>query len=322
MDKKQRQNNVLKKLKEENKDLKGEINTLNILIDNITEHNLLLKDELQREIQEIELAHKKIKESINFAGKIQAALLPNIDILKIFFPKSFVYYKSKDIVSGDFYWFTSLKGKFLLASVDCTGHGVPGAFMSVLGMVLLNDIVKNNEINNAGKILDELRNHIKRSLQQTGKTDELQDSLDIIFCIIDIKTLEMSFAGAFNPLWLIKSSDVRKSNKELSNNNDNIITIYETDEQPVGIYQVEKPFNEHKIFLTKDDIFYIFSDGYISQLSPEKNKSYRADRLNKLLSEIHYLPMDTQKQLLEQNFIEWKGYNNQTDDILIIGIRI
>jgi serine phosphatase RsbU (regulator of sigma subunit) len=314
--------NEIQKVNEENNILGDEIHTLNILIANINEHNAILKEELQVKILEIEFAHEEIKQSINFGQKIQEALLPNISILRNVFPNSFIYYKSKDIVSGDFYWFTSIGEKFLIAAVDCTGHGVPGAFMSMLGIVLLNDIIKNNNINDAAKVLDELRSQVKKSLQQSGKTDELQDGMDIVFCIIDNNTLEMSFAGAFNPLWMVKSSDTKLKNNELHNKNESIITIYETDEQPVGVYPLEKAFTEKRIQLEKNDLLYLFTDGYISQLNPDKNKSFRSDRLKKLLSDIHCLPLEEQKQILEKNFDDWKGYNNQTDDILIIGIRI
>jgi len=255
------------------------------------------------------LARQKnsITDSINYAQTIQQAILPPIKIIKEIFPQHFVLWYPLDIVSGDFYFWRYISGTFVIAAADCTGHGVPGAFMSMLGITLLNEIVLRREITQADEILNVLRIEIKYALGQSGKIEERTDGMDIALCTIDLETLEMTFAGAFNPFCYFRNNEFIKIN---------------SDRQPVGIYTIETPFNAHKIQLQAGDIFYIFSDGYYSQFGGPKPETLRPRRFIEILTEIHHLPMDVQKNILEQKFNEWKGNNLQTDDVLVLGVRI
>ncbi len=275
--------------------------------------------EIMNQKEEIHQIHNQILSSINYASIIQNAVLPTPRFIQQFFPEHFIIYRPRDIVSGDFYFIKQISDYYVIAAADCTGHGVPGAFMCMLGIALLNEIVHNIEINCASRVLDKLRIQIKNALQQTGLPDEVQEGMDIAFCIINNNTLEMSYSGAFSPLWLVKNSD---SAMLKGNSIHDQFVIYEGDTQPVGVYSKEKSFTEHKIQLEKNDVFYIFTDGYVSQFGSEKNETFKTYRFKKLLKEIHLLPMDEQKQILETRFSEWKENQAQTDDVLVLGVRI
>jgi len=289
------------------------------------------RDEIEIQKQEIEIKHNQIKGSINYAKRIQEAVLPRKDFIELVLPEHFIFFKPRDIVSGDFYFIKQIKNFTLIAAADCTGHGVPGAFMSMLGIALLNELVRNTEIQTPAQLLNELRNQIKSSLQQVGQVAEQQDGMDIAFCAINLETMEMSFSGAHNPCWIFRKEIRVKSEKlnvENELNEQKLLTFnyklltLEADHQPVGIYLKEKPFTENKIQLQKDDIFYIFSDGYHSQFGGKKNLPLKSKYFKELLSEICNLELSEQKQILEKKFNEWKGDNEQTDDVLVIGIKI
>jgi serine phosphatase RsbU (regulator of sigma subunit) len=290
--------------------------------------------------EEIEKVHKHMMDSITYAQRIQSAVLPGTEMVNLLLPYHFILYMPRNIVSGDFYFIKQIRNFTLVAAADCTGHGVPGAFLSMLVLTLLNEIVRKTEIINSSAVLNELRFQIKNSLQQSGQKGEQQDGLDISFCAINIETLEVSFAGAHNPLWLIRNESVKnmkdmKDTKDLKEViNDNATTIqdldlqhstfyvYEADRQPVGVFYKEKPFTEQKIQLQSGDTFYIFSDGYESQFGGEKKEKFQTKQLRDLLSEIQNLSMPEQKKVLETKFIEWKGNNEQTDDVLVVGVKI
>jgi len=268
--------------------------------------------EISIQKNEIEKSHKSITHSINYAKRIQKAIITNPELKQVLLFEHFIYFKPRDIVSGDFYYFRQIEKTTLIAAADCTGHGVPGAFMSMLGITLLNEIIKNKNINTSSQVLDELRNQIKLSLQQTGQKGEQQDGLDIAFCAINNETLEMSFAGANNPCWILRNNEI--SEKEL-------ITL-EPDRQPIGIYIKEKPFTEHSFQLLKNDVVYIFSDGYHSQFGGDNRQSLKITQFRNLITEIYSQNIDNQKQILDSKLNDWKGDNEQTDDILVIGIKI
>jgi len=277
----------------------------------------------------IEKAHKNITDSILYAKRIQSAVLPESDYISQILPQHFILFKPRDIVSGDFYFIKQIKNITIVAVADCTGHGVPGAFMSMLGIALLNEIIASKEISTSAEVLDELRKQLKNSLQQTGQHGEQQDGMDIAFCAINIENYEMSFAGAHNPCWIFRNDELVVMSDELKNydneqlitHNSKLITL-EADRQPVGIFLKEKPFTEHKIQLEKDDVIFVFTDGYSSQFGSEKNETFKTKRFKELLSEICQLPLAEQKQILENNFKEWKGSNEQTDDVLVVGVKI
>jgi serine phosphatase RsbU (regulator of sigma subunit) len=282
------------------------------------------RDEIEIQKQEIEIKHKQITASINYAKRIQEAVLPKKAFIELVLHEHFIFFKPRDIVSGDFYFIKQIKNYTLIAAADCTGHGVPGAFMNMLGVALLNELVRNSEIQTPAQLLNELRNQIKSSLQQIGQKTEQQDGMDIAFCSINNETLEMYFAGANNPCWIFRKElkvENELDEKKLLTHDFKLITL-EADQQPVGIYLKENPFTENKFQLQKDDIIYLFSDGYTSQFGGEKNEKFKTKRFKELLSEICNLPLTEQKQILENKFIEWKGNQEQTDDVLVVSVKI
>lgn len=257
------------------------------------------------QLHTIEEKNKNILDSINYAFRIQQAILPNHDEIKKAFPDSFVLYKPKDVVSGDFYWFAEKNDKKFIAAVDCTGHGVPGAFMSMIGSALLNEIVNDKKIIFADEILNALREGVIKSMKQTGAEGENKDGMDIALFVLNHNSAE--FSGANNPLWVI-------SNNEL--------TEIPGDKQPIGIHSKTGLFTRNTLSFEKNDCIYIFTDGYADQFGGTAGKKFKYKKLKELLLEIHKNPMDEQKQILEQTIETWKGSLEQIDDILIIGIRI
>jgi serine phosphatase RsbU (regulator of sigma subunit) len=261
--------------------------------------------ELQKAYALIEEKNKDITDSIYYAKRIQNSILPKDNHITALFPDHFVLYKPKDIVSGDFYWISNCAGKKIIAAVDCTGHGVPGAFMSMAGSSLLNEIVNEKNITSPTQILNHLRERLMQTLQQTGADGESKDGMDIALCVFDGNTLE--FAGANNPLYLIR-------NKELQE--------FKSDKQPIGVHAgAEKPFTSAKIELQKGDTIYIFSDGYVDQFGGPNGKKFMSKRFKDLLLSISGLTLSEQKNALDKAIEEWKGAGQQVDDILVIGLR-
>ncbi len=279
----------------------------------------LLVAERTREIKaqhdKIAELHKSIMDSIFYARRIQEALMPPNEFLQKLLPEHFVLFKPRDIVSGDFYWATKHDGKAILVAADCTGHGVPGAFMSMLGISFLNEIVNKIEILESHLILNELRDNVKKSLRQTGKENEAKDCMDLALCIIDYKNMQMEYSGAFNSLYLIREGELIK---------------YDADRMPIGIYIREKEsFTKHIVQLQKGDCFYIFSDGFVDQFGGPKGSKLMTKRFKELLLTNYTKPMNEQKKVLEDFLNQWQAYTNekgetyrQIDDILVIGVRI
>lgn len=255
----------------------------------------------------IEISHQQITSSITYAKRIQEAVLPKEDVIQMLLPQHFILFKPRNIVSGDFYFIKLYKNYLFVAAADCTGHGVPGAFMSMLGFALLNDLVRKPEIQNSAQLLDELRLQIKTSLQQTGKIGEPQDGMDIAFLAIDIETNMMSYAGANFPLYLFR---------------DNELFVYKADSMPISIFRRENNFTNHNIELKKDDVLYIFSDGYVSQFDENNQSTFKISRFREMLINIHKKSFSEQKEILENELNNWKGNSIQTDDILVIGVKI
>lgn len=271
-----------------------------------TEIHRLKNVELKKAYKEIEEKNKNILDSINYAKRIQQAILPSSQEVKALLPESFVLYMPKDVVSGDFYWIQSKGSKTLFAAVDCTGHGVPGAFMSMIGNTMLNEIVNGKGVVSPGEILDHLRAGIIKSLKQTGNTGENQDGMDIALCSLDGNKLE--FAGANNPLWLINNGSFQE---------------VRADKQPIGIYYGEtKPYTNHTFQLQKGDCIYIFTDGYADQVGGSSEKKFKYKQLQELILTNHTKDMDAQKGIYSDAINKWKGRLEQVDDILLIGVRI
>lgn len=250
----------------------------------------------------------QILDSIHYAERIQSAILPPVHLLEEHLADHFILFKPRDIVSGDYYW-ARLKGqKLLLAVADCTGHGVPGGFLSMLGISSMNEIVNRSKDLDPGKILEELRDVVISSMHQTGTKGEAQDGIEIALCVIDLKHNSMKYAGANRPLYLVR---------------DGAVQHIRPDRMPIGIYEQDQlAFNTHSIKLTKGDSVYMFSDGYVDQLGGSRRKTYRAINFRKLLLGIQDQPMERQKAILVENMAQWQGEVEQIDDVLVMGFRI
>lgn len=248
---------------------------------------------------------RQLTDSIMYARRIQTALMPSLELFSDRF-EHFVLYKPLAIVSGDFYWVSRNEKILTVILADCTGHGVPGAFMSMLGVTMLNDIVKSRDIVMPDKILETLRNGIIRSLNQSADDDSVKDGMDIAACTIDFGENILWYSGANSPLYLVR-------NKELMH--------YRADKMPVAIHYRMEPFRLHRIDLQKGDAFYIFSDGYADQFGGPYEKKFMTGQLKRLLTEISDLPMIQQGEKLGLQFDAWKGENPQVDDVTFIGIR-
>jgi tetratricopeptide (TPR) repeat protein len=259
--------------------------------------------------EEIEIKNKDITDSINYSKRIQDACLPPKELKYKLFPDAFVMFKPKDIVSGDFYWYGEKDGKRLIAACDCTGHGVPGALMSMIGNNLLNQIVYEKGITGAGQILDTLQIEIRKALKQ-NEHPENRDGMDIALVVFNSET-EIEFAGAQRPLWLIRNSDPQL--EEIKGNKFSI-----------GGMQSEenRNFSTHRLFLERKDCIYIFSDGIVDQFGGEHGKKFMTKNLKVLFSNIHDEPMAIQEDIIDKTIEKWKSNREQVDDILVIGLKI
>jgi len=257
---------------------------------------------------EIEHKHKEIVDSVNYAKRIQEAILPDKNDIISHLADSFILFKPRDIVSGDFYWFSHKNGKSIIASVDCTGHGVPGAFMSMIGNTLLNEIVNEKGIVEPGPILHYLNDEVNRSLKQTRQDSESRDGMDVAICSYDFSTSELLYAGANRPLYYVKNGELRE---------------FKADKFAIGgrEYDVPKKFNTQTFQLQKGDTIYISTDGYADQFSPE-DKKVMTRKFKEILLSIQNKPMHEQREFLDTFIETWKNGTEQTDDILVIGVRV
>ncbi len=279
-----------------------------ISLDNSTLYKRI--EERNKQLEEtkkiIEEKNKDILDSIRYARRIQEAIMPEKELLNIYFPESFIFYQPKDIVSGDFYWFLEKYHKFFIAAVDCTGHGVPGAFMSVIGSNLLNQILNEYSILEPEAILDHLNFRVQAALKQ-DQNAETKDGMDVAFCSIDQENDLLQYAGANRPLWLVRNGEIIK---------------YEADKIPIGGGQFgHMSYKGHTIPVQEGDIIYIFTDGIVDQFGGEQNKKFTSKRFADLILSISHLSMQEQMQNIKNTFMEWKGKEEQTDDVLVIGIR-
>ncbi|MEN8120864.1 MAG: tetratricopeptide repeat protein [Bacteroidota bacterium] len=264
--------------------------------------------ELRDALKQIEIKNQEITDSIEYASRIQTVMLPPEDYLNYILSDYFVFFKPKGIVSGDFYWVKKINNYIIFAIADCTGHGVPGAFISMLGMSFLNEILQKTKITQANQVLNELRHKIKETLRQTGEKGELYDGMDISLCALNTETNILQFSGANNPLYIIHEGE--------------FIEI-KPDKMPIGYYPNEKPsFTNHEIQLNSGDTFYLFSDGFMDQFGGRKGFKYKPGKFQQVLFENYKNPLVIQKELLEHELKNWmKGYE-QTDDILVMGVRV
>jgi tetratricopeptide (TPR) repeat protein len=263
------------------------------------------KGEVEKQKALVEEKNKDILDSITYAKRLQDAILPPLSLVKQYLPESFLLYKPKDIVAGDFYWMERAGDSILIAAADCTGHGVPGALVSVVCSNALNRTVKEFKITEPGKILDKVRELVLETFEKSeGK---IQDGMDISLCCINIKTNEVQWSGAYNSLWYIQNGEM----KELP-----------ADKQPIGKTDQPLPFNTRTLNLQKGDSFYLFTDGYADQFGGPKGKKFMYRQLQEKLLSVTSLTMERQKNTLVETLETWKGNLEQVDDILMIGIRI
>ncbi|HXC06026.1 MAG TPA: two-component regulator propeller domain-containing protein [Bacteroidia bacterium] len=271
----------------------------------------VINKEISAQKSIIETKNRDITDSIRYAKHIQEAILPQLETISQEFPQSFILYMPKDIVSGDFYWFAKRKNKKFLATADCTGHGVPGAFMSIIGNTILNEIVAEKEILEPGAILNELHAGIKNALKQSNADGERRDGMDIALCAIEEGTNILEYAGANRPLWIFRGG-----------NPDNM-EVVKPDKFPIGGLETEEKrrFTNIRLELGKGDMLYLSSDGYADQFGGKAGKKMMVKNFQKLLTEILHLPLSEQKEILRNHFINWKGDQEQVDDVLVIGFR-
>ena len=272
------------------------------------------KDEIQKqkeiaESQRDQIAYQKkhITDSIQYALRIQSALLPSLELFSDRIDH-FVLYKPRDIVSGDFYWVSEVEGsRQLIIAADCTGHGVPGAFMSMLGVSFLNEIVLNKGITQPDEIMNTLRENVIHSLKQKQDDSSVKDGMDMCICLLDLEKRTLQFAGANNPLWIISKGE---------------LTEIKGDKMPVAIHETMKPYTNHWIDLKKGDTFYIFSDGFADQFGGPNQKKFLSKNFKDSLTEMQKKSMLEQGAELDKIFEEWRKEVEQVDDVTIIGVRV
>jgi len=283
------------------------------------------KVEIEAINEQLEEVSKEISDSINYAEMIQQAVLPSLE-LEDLKNEAFIYFNPKDRVSGDFYWLEQ-KGEYSGYCVaDCTGHGIPGAFISMVGTILLNEIHNSKGINIPNQILDELSRLVKLTLtNKDGYT--MKDGMDMSFVLLNNKTKVLHFSAANNPIWMVSSEPQKNINKEMVNptfeKGGKYIYEIKGDKQPIGDYgDMAKPFTLHNAQLVEGDCFYLFSDGYVDQFGGERNKKFKAKAFRELLVAVNSETMEQQHKVLEQNFLDWKQDTEQIDDVTVMGVRV
>lgn len=273
-------------------------------------HQLQEEKELVEQVKiQLEVKNKDVTDSINYAKRIQEAILPSKEAIFKVFPQAFILYRPKDIVSGDFYWFAETEDYYLMAAIDCTGHGVPGAFMSLIASTLINEIVNGKKVVVPSQILQELNNSIIKVLKQNDGENSSRDGMDMSICRIDKQKNKLVFAGAARPLYFMRNG---------------VLTDTKGQGYPIGGHYglMNLTYSDIEIDLQKDDMFYIFSDGYADQFRDGDKKKFTTKRLKTLITEIASDSMETQGLKLNQNFEDWRGAGEQIDDVLILGFKI
>jgi serine phosphatase RsbU (regulator of sigma subunit) len=270
----------------------------------VVSHDITERKMIELEIQN---KNKKITESINYAKRIQTAILPNNKVINRALPDSFILYKPRDVVSGDFPWFVQIKDDIFIAAVDCTGHGVPGALLSLIGYFLLNDIVRSRKITEPGKILDLLDEGVTTTLRQ-DEDATTKDGMDIALCKINMTAGDVEYAGAHRPLYIMKNGVMEevKGNKF-----------------PIGggIFKNQTNFTNTKIVLSKGDSIYFSSDGFPDQFGGPDGRKFGPKKTREIIERIHKQPMEEAMKVFDEEWEGWRGETKQTDDVLLIGIK-
>jgi len=301
----------------EGKLIKEKIKLENIVVER-TREIVEQKDEIARQRDVVTYQKKEITDSIHYAERIQKAVLPESEFLRQAVSDHFILFRPKDIVSGDFYWMSRKDDKIIFSAADCTGHGVPGAFMSMLGVSFLNKIVNESGIVKPSEILNQLRSNIISALKQQGTSESTKDGMDIALCSVDIINMKLSYAGANNPLFLIRRNGDEYELDEIKG-----------DKMPVGVHSRMDDFTNHEIIIRKGDTIYLFSDGILDQFGGPEGRKFMKPRFRQMLLENQALPLAEQKKVFGNTITEWMNYKTenreafgQIDDILLLGIRI
>jgi len=278
------------------------------LIEDLKEANENLEKKVMERTRQIERQRLNITDSIHYASRIQKALMPSDEKMKKLFPSHFILNKPKDIVSGDYYWVSEKGNKLIIAVADCTGHGVPGAFMSIMGINFLNEIVNNSEHPKSNEVLNELRKHLIQSLGQTGQRDEARDGMEMALCVVDTDKKVIQFSGAFRPMYLICEGALK---------------VFRGDRMPIGIYNEEEvSFTTKELPYNENDTIYLCTDGYVDQIGGPHRKTFKSKQFKELLKQIHQKPIEEQRAILREEHAIWGSGQEQTDDVMVLGIRL
>jgi serine phosphatase RsbU (regulator of sigma subunit) len=264
-------------------------------------------NQIEKQKIELEIRDRNITDSLIYAQRIQEAILPSEDYFRRRFRDSFIFFRPKDIVSGDFYWIGEKGDKIFVVAADCTGHGVPGALMSMIGLEIIEKTVNEDNIEIPSQVLAVLNKGLEKTFSREKNIGTIiRDGMDIGLCVIDKKRKKMEYAGAFFPLYLIR--------------NNSLIEI-KGDKIIIGMNPEGKSYTDHEFDLMEDDMLYIFSDGYVDQFGGSENKKFMYRRFRYLLLNIHRFSVNDQKSILDENIKTWMGRNVQVDDIMVIGFR-
>jgi serine phosphatase RsbU (regulator of sigma subunit) len=270
---------------------------------------------------ELEDTHKNISDSINYAKRLQDAIIPSLSEVNKYIPNNFIFYKPKNVVSGDFYWIEQIDGCSYFAAADCTGHGVPGAMVSVVCSNALNRSVKEFGITEPSKILDKTRELVIETFNKNG--EDVKDGMDIALCAF--KGNKVIYAGANNPLWIVRKTELltneQKENSSTLEQNEFSLIEHKANKQPVGVHLNMKDFTQEEILLHPSDSVYLFTDGYPDQFGGEKGKKFKYKPFKSMLIDLQTTPIKEQGQLVANHFDKWKGDLEQVDDVCVIGLQ-
>lgn len=285
-----------------------------------------LENKLQDQRLALRQKEQELTDSIRYALRIQLSIIPTAERFSSLLPQSAVFYKPKDIVSGDFYWVEECGDEVLFAAVDCTGHGVPGAMMSVVGLKSLNQAVQDKGLSTPGDILRYLDVAVNDTLRQSSDANAVKDGMDLALCAINFRNLTLQYAGAFNGVCIIRRNIASNYTPEGSREvlyGEHLLEI-RPDKLPIGSNTdgVADNFTNHRFRLQKHDLVYVFTDGYADQFGGPKGKKFKYHQLKDLLVSLAERPVEEHREILEQTFLHWQGSQEQVDDVLVIGVRI
>ncbi|MBL7954981.1 MAG: SpoIIE family protein phosphatase [Flavobacteriales bacterium] len=281
--------------------------TLELKVQERTEEVVRQKEEVERQSRKVVELYKNVTDSIRYAKRLQDSILPPEKRIRELLPESFVYYRPKDIVSGDFYWVDRVNGRVAFAAVDCTGHGVPGAFMSLIGHNGLNQAIRERGAGRPSEVLKVLNKLAFEALHKDREQFLVRDGMDMALCNYDPSRRVLEYAGANSPLYIVRGTEVLR---------------FQPDKRPIGSFELDgQDFTDHRILLEQGDMVYLFSDGYADQFGGPKGKKFLYKRFRDLLLEISRYPAERQSSMLEEAFRGWRGVHEQVDDILVIGMR-